>query len=108
MHIRYLKVNLPIAAGVLTLFLASLCRADSMETYLALGDSIAFGVTDVTPISFGDQGYVRLYADFLATQGGGLRPRVINLAIPGETSSSFFTAVSASPLPPHDLLTSVN
>jgi lysophospholipase L1-like esterase len=79
-----------------------------METYLALGDSIAFGVTDVTPVSFGDQGYVRLYADFLATQGGGLRPRVINLAIPGETSSSFFTAVSASPLPPHDLLTSVN
>ena len=108
MHIRYSTVNLPIAAGVLTLLLAGLSRADSIETYLALGDSIAFGVTDVTPISFGDQGYVRLYADFLATQGNGLRPNVINLAIPGESSNSFFTAVSALPLPPHDLLASVN
>jgi lysophospholipase L1-like esterase len=118
-HIRYLTVQsrkivraaavkLPIATVVLTMLLASLSRADSMETYLALGDSIAFGVTDVTPVSFGDQGYVRLYADFLAIQGGGLRPHVINLAIPGESSNSFFTAVSALPLPPHDLLASVN
>jgi lysophospholipase L1-like esterase len=96
------------AAAVLTLFLVSLSRADSMETYLALGDSIAFGVTDVTPVSFGDQGYVKLYADFLATQANGIRPHVVNLAIPGETSTGFFTAVSPPGLPPHNLLESVN
>jgi lysophospholipase L1-like esterase len=96
------------AAAVLTLFLESLSYADSMETYLALGDSIAFGLTDVTPVSFGDQGYVKLYADFLATQANGIRPRVVNLAIPGETSTGFFTAVSPPGLPPHDLLESVN
>ena len=101
-------VNLPRAACILTLFLANLTYADPIETYLALGDSIAFGVTSFTPVSFGDQGYVSLYADFLATQGNGVRPHVINLAIPGETSKSFFTAVSVSPLPPHDLLASFN
>lgn len=90
------------------LLLGTMCRADTMETYLALGDSIAFGVTDVTPISFGDQGYVSLYADFLATQANGIRPHVVNLAIPGESSAGFFTAVSPPGLPPHDLLASVN
>jgi lysophospholipase L1-like esterase len=90
------------------LLLASLSRADSIETYLALGDSIAFGVTNVTPVSFGDQGYVSLYANFLATQAKGIRPRVVNLAIPGETSTGFFTAISPPGLPPHDLLASVN
>jgi hypothetical protein len=69
---------------------------------------MAFGVTDVTPVSFGDQGYVSLYADFLATQANGIRPRVVNLAIPGETSTGFFTALSPFGLPPHDLLASVN
>jgi lysophospholipase L1-like esterase len=33
---------------------------------------------------------------------------VINLAIPGEASTGFFTAVSPPGLPPHELLTSVN
>ena len=53
-------------------------------------------------------GYVSLYADFLATQANGIRPRVVNLAIPGEASTGFFTAVSPPGLPPHDLLASVN
>src|SRR5579862_1694799 len=97
-----------IVGVVLILLLARLSRAATLETYLALGDSIAFGVTNVTPVSFGDQGYVSLYADFLATQANGIRPRVVNLAIPGETSAGFFTAVSPSGLPPHDLLASVN
>jgi hypothetical protein len=29
--------------------------AGPLETYLALGDSIAFGETDITPVSFGDR-----------------------------------------------------
>ena len=97
-----------IVRAILMLLLASLSRADPIGTYLALGDSIAFGVTNVTPVSFGDQGYVSLYADFLATQAMAIRPHVVNLAIPGETSTGFFTAVSPLGLPPHDLLASVN
>jgi len=102
------KVQTRIAFVILPLFMAGVSRADPIETYLALGDSIAFGVTNVFPVSFGDQGYVSLYADFLATQANGMRPHVVNLAIPGETSTSFFTAVSPPGLPPHDLLASVN
>src|SRR4051794_31439969 len=66
------------------------------RTCRALGDSLAFGVTNITPLSYGDQGYVKPYADWLATQNDGVRPRVINLAISGETSYSFFTGL----LPP--------
>lgn len=97
-----------MAPVLLSLFLTTPACADSMNIYLALGDSIAFGVTDITPVSFGDQGYVSLYADFLATQYNGVRPQVVNLAVPGETSPAFFTAISPLGLPPHDLLTSVN
>ena len=103
------KRHFRIVPVILTLFLASLSHAGSIETYLALGDSIAFGVTNVTPdLHFGDQGYVSLYADFLAAQSNGIRPHVVNLAIPGETSTGFFTAISPSSLPPHDLLASFN
>jgi lysophospholipase L1-like esterase len=82
--------------------------AGPTETYLALGDSIAFGETNIIPVSFGDQGYVKLYADFLATQNAGVRPNVINLAFPGETSTSFFTGVSPLGLAPHNVLDSFN
>ena len=60
--------------------------------YLALGDSITFGVgsdDSASDISDGDRGYVGLYADYLG-QTTGTRPSVINLAVSGETSSSFF------------------
>jgi lysophospholipase L1-like esterase len=97
-----------IATLILALFLATPALADAMNVYLALGDSLAFGVTNITPVSFGDQGYVSLYADFLASQANGLRPQVVNLAVPGETGTGFFTAVSPFGLPPHDLLSSVN
>jgi lysophospholipase L1-like esterase len=93
---------------VLALSLPCLSHAFSIETYVALGDSIAFGVTDVIPTSVGDQGYVKLYADFLSILNNGIRPHVINLAIPGETSGSFFNAASGPGLPPHELLASVN
>ncbi len=59
--------------------------------YIALGDSVAFGRTAVLVPSYGDQGYVKPFADGLAGQYGGERPDVVNLAISGETSSSFFT-----------------
>jgi lysophospholipase L1-like esterase len=62
-----------------------------MWTYLALGDSLAFGETDFSKDpSYGDRGYVSLYANALATKFGGVRPNVINLGTDAETSSTFF------------------
>jgi lysophospholipase L1-like esterase len=62
-----------------------------MQTYLALGDSMAFGETDFTHNpSSGDRGYVGGYADWLGTQNGGVRPNVINLGVDAETTTTFF------------------
>ena len=63
------------------------------QVYLSLGDSVGYGLGSTVQLqpTFGDQGYASLYADYLATQLGGVRPDVINLAIPGETSTSFST-----------------
>ena len=44
--------------------------------------------------NYGDQGFVRPFADFLGTLNGGVRPQVTNLAISGELSSSFLTGVA--------------
>jgi lysophospholipase L1-like esterase len=64
---------------------------DSMKTYLAIGDSMAFGETDFTQNpSNGDRGYVKGYADYLGAQNGGVRPNLINLGVDGETTSTFF------------------
>jgi hypothetical protein len=64
-------------------------------TYLALGDSVTFGIDPSTPASllpsYADQGFVRPFADSLASLNGGVRPGVLNLAIAGELSTSFFT-----------------
>lgn len=66
--------------------------------YLALGDSITFGETDLLyRPSFGDRGYVGLYADYLASLNGGTRPTTLNLAIDGETTSSFTSGVGRVP-----------
>ena len=67
-------------------------------TYLSLGDSIAFGETDFqhNP-SAGDRGYVKLYDQYLAGQNGGVAPKVVNLAIDGETSSSFMSTSGRVP-----------
>jgi lysophospholipase L1-like esterase len=69
----------------------------SVKTYIALGDSIAFGYSNgpVLP-SNGDRGYVGLYADYLASEFDGKRPTVINLAVYGETTTSFFEGVDPS------------
>jgi lysophospholipase L1-like esterase len=74
-------------------------RAHAAQTYLALGDSFAFGITTyadalATGPTLADQGYVRPFANFLATQNNGVRPNVLNLSIPGETTASFFTGGS--------------
>ncbi|MEQ8769389.1 MAG: GDSL-type esterase/lipase family protein [Phycisphaerales bacterium] len=70
------------------------CPASAGSTYLALGDSLAWGYEkfslDLAP-NAGDQGYVSIYADHLATQNAGVRPNLVNLGVPQETSSSFFT-----------------
>ncbi len=67
--------------------------------YIALGDSITFGENTLQYIqSLGDRGYVQDYANYLATQNGGTRPNVINLAIDGETASSFSS--NAGRVPP--------
>lgn len=90
--------------------------------YLALGDSLAFGVgtnDSPTDVSNGDRGYVGDYANTLASLNNGTRPRVINLGVSGESSSSFFgngigldgsdaskrnTNYTGSPLPSQDAL----
>jgi lysophospholipase L1-like esterase len=67
------------------------------RTYLAMGDSYGFGyqVGDFnTEYGPGDQGYVAPFADWLATRpgvggGGGVRPRVVNISVPAETTGSF-------------------
>jgi lysophospholipase L1-like esterase len=71
--------------------------ASSMQTYLALGDSLAFGETDFTHNpSNGDRGYVEPFANFLATQNGGVAPNVVNLALDGETGSTFLNGGPAT------------
>jgi lysophospholipase L1-like esterase len=80
--------------GLAALWLASaaprLAMGGSM-TYIALGDSVAFGETDFTHNpSYGDRGYVSLYANNLAASNGGVRPNVVNLGVDGETTTSFF------------------
>ena len=86
---RTLVASLALLA---TMLLAQPAGAGNM-TYLALGDSVAFGETNFTQDpSNGDRGYVGPYANFLASQNGGVRPNVVNLGIDGETTTSFLTA----------------
>lgn len=75
---------------VAVLVLVAPARAQT-KTYIALGDSVGWGYqANDTARGPGDKGYVRPFADWIATRQGGQRPRLINLSIPGETSSSFF------------------
>ena len=61
--------------------------------YLALGDSSGFGETNRTRNpSNGDRGYVSPFADYLAGVYG-TRPTVIDYAINGETTGSYFAGV---------------
>lgn len=68
------------------------------STYIALGDSITFGETDLRYIpSNGVRGYVDDFAATLAAHRRGVAPGVFNLAIDGETASSFFTGFGRTP-----------
>jgi len=86
----HLARSCAIALGVFTL--CATLNAQTPYTYLAIGDSVGFGITNgasYTQTSNGDRGYVSLYADYLATQNLGLRPTVVNASIFGEDSMSF-------------------
>jgi len=62
-----------------------------IKTYIALGDSVAWGYQpNSTGRGPGDKGYVKQVADWIGVRQGGVRPGLINLGIPGETSGSFF------------------
>ena len=68
-------------------------RADLTGTYIAVGDSLAFGVgfdDSTNDLSNGDRGYVKGLADLLQTRNGGVRPLVFDYGISGETSDSYF------------------
>lgn len=90
-----------IAAALLTSFaLASMttpAATAGTSYYLALGDSITFGLDPTSPStgvpSYADQGFVKPFADFLG-QVSGARPTVANLAVSGELSTSFFDTIS--------------
>jgi lysophospholipase L1-like esterase len=72
--------------------------AHAANVLLALGDSFTFGETDLIYVpSLGDRGYVARFADAMAAGNGGARPEVINLAIDGETASSFMTGSGRTP-----------
>jgi lysophospholipase L1-like esterase len=82
-----LALSFVVVAG-----LVSSAVAQTPYTYLAIGDSVGFGITNgasYTQPSNGDRGYVSLYADYLATQNAGLRPTVVNASIFGDDSTSF-------------------
>lgn len=70
----------------------------SASTYIALGDSITFGETDLNYVqSYGVRSYVSGFANYLAARNGGVAPAVINLAIDGETTGSFTSNVGRTP-----------
>lgn len=69
----------------------------SSPTYIALGDSITFGETDLNYVqSYGIRGYVAPFAATLASRLGTV-PNVVNLAIDGETATSFFSNSGRTP-----------
>jgi lysophospholipase L1-like esterase len=88
---------LPAVIVILALTVPDAASAGS-ATYIALGDSSTFGNDESRPAStmpnFGDQGFVKPFADFLGTLNDGVRPQVVNLAISGELSSSFLTGLA--------------
>ncbi len=85
-----------VAAFCVLVGVAEPSTASAGQILLALGDSLTRGETDLQyiPSYSTNAGYVGLVANSLAAQNGGVTPTVINLAIDGETSSSFTTGVN--------------
>ncbi len=91
------------------LILALPAPASAAWTYLALGDSLAFGETDFTQNpSNGDRGYVSLFASHLAAFNNGVTPNVVNLAVDGESSSTFFAGAANNAFGPNANLSNSN
>lgn len=87
MLISWMDMRRTFILGFLTL--AALSFGQS-RTYLAIGDSVSWGYQpNNVSRSAGDKGFVKLFGDWLGTQYG-TRPAVLNLAIPGETTVSYF------------------
>ena len=98
---RFSSAIVGLAALVLAAAAPRSASGGSM-TYIALGDSVAFGETDFAHNpSYGDRGYVSLVANNLASANGGVRPNVVNLGVDGETSTTFFGG--GQPLAPQNL-----
>ena len=97
LHLRNRFAAFLSVAAVLTFAVPQGARAESV--LLGVGDSFAFGyTTQINPLaSNGDQGYIAPFADSLTALNGGVRPTVQNFAIPGETSNSFYSGVTADP-----------
>jgi lysophospholipase L1-like esterase len=78
-----------LMAGIVTLTSVSPCAAEDSASYLALGDSVAFGFIT-------QAGFEYLNADnfvgYPAYVGAERRLKTINAACPGETSGSFRSA----------------
>lgn len=93
--------SLVAASAGVALLLIPCATASADSVFLTIGDSFAWGqTTQINPLpSDGDQGYVRPFADALAAARGGVRPTVVNLAIVGESTNSFFSGVTADPFP---------
>ncbi|HRI42777.1 MAG TPA: GDSL-type esterase/lipase family protein [Fimbriimonadaceae bacterium] len=74
----------------LLLFALAALACGQNRTLLCVGDSVSWGYqpNDLTR-SPGDKGFVRLFADWLGSQYG-TRPQLSNLAIPGESTASYF------------------
>lgn len=84
---RSLKLRTALVGVLVALVATSVAQT---RTYIALGDSLAWGYQpDSVSRDAGDKGYVKLVADWLGTQQG-VRPRLRNLGLPGESSSTFF------------------
>jgi lysophospholipase L1-like esterase len=93
MSSRYQAQRTGLVAVALFVAAVGTCHADPIQTYIALGDALAFGQSTSTPqASYGNQGYVQQFANYLGSLDNGIAPNVINLAIPGETSASYFSA----------------
>jgi lysophospholipase L1-like esterase len=92
-----------ISPVIFTIVILACGELRAGAVYVALGDSSTFGNDESVPSStmpnYGDQGFVRPFADFLRRLNGGVRPQVVNLAISGELSSSFLTGKAPSDWP---------
>jgi lysophospholipase L1-like esterase len=77
--------------------------AAAQKTYIAVGDSLAYGFKSLNPASpnftdaptLGQPGYVTAYANTLAAQSGSVYS-VLNLGVIGETTSTLFTTATSS------------